>query len=208
MRSRLVQCESTVLYMSNLIVQNNGDLLEAELGTIDEVQSVTGKEEINRRWNGSLTDLDIKKLYIDAMNEMKTKFQSGVLNMKQIAATNEVTVETQSLLGRKSFEVLGLRIGDKNSVQTFEVLKGWEVAGNMTAEQDNAMKDLAEDSQIRMIQGILGVFGYTAEQAALSYNVSAEDVKFLLQLPTFGTELESNFERVDSTTHSGTEDSG
>ena len=208
MRSRLQQCESTVLYMVNLMVQNNEDTVEAELGTIDEVHSVTGKEEINGRWNGSLTDLDIKKLYIDVMNEMKTKFQSGVLNMEQIAATNEVTVETQSLLGRKSLEVLGLRIGDKNSVQTFEVLKGWEVAGNMTAEQDSAMQVLAEDSQIRMIQGLLGVFGYTAEQAALSYNVSAEDVKFLLQLPTFGTELESNFERVDSTTNSGTEDSG
>ena len=81
----------------------------------------------------------------------------------------------------------------------------------MTAEQDKAMQVLAEDSQIRMIQGILGVFGFTAEQAALSYNVSAEDVKFLLQLPTFGTELEregSNFKRLDSTTISGTEDSG
>ena len=152
--------------------------------------------------------LDIKKLYIDVMNDMKVKFQNGDLNQDQKIAATGVITETQSLLGQKSFEVLGLQIGDMTSVQIFEVLKGWKDAGNMTEEQSAAMQDLAEDTQVRMIQGILGVFGYTAEQAALSYNVSAEDVKFLLQLPTFGTELESNFERVDSTTNSGTEDSG
>ena len=207
MRSRLQQCESTVLYMANLIVQNNQEAVEAELGTIDGGQSGTGKdakEEINRRWNGSLTDLDIKKLYIDVRNDMKIKFQRSNLTREQIVATTEVIDKTQSLLGRKSFEVLGLRIGERSSAQTFEVLHDWHEAENMTAEQDKAMQDLAEDTQIRMIQGLLGAFGYTAEQAALSYNVSAEDVKLLLQLPTFGTELG----RKDSTTNSGTEDSG
>ena len=85
---------------------------------------------------------------------------------------------------------MGLHIGDRNSVQIFEVLKGWKLAGNMTAEQDNAMQDLAVDTQVRMIQGILGVFGYTPEQAALNYNVSAEDLRLLLQRPTFGSDWE------------------
>merc|ERR1719239_1742092 len=40
-----------------------------------------------------------------------------------------------------------------------------------------------------MIQGILGVFGFTIDQAALNYNVSAEDVRLLLQRPTFGSEV-------------------
>jgi len=99
-----------------------------------------------------------------------------------------VIVETQSLLGQKSFEVLGLQIGDRNSVQIFEVLKGWKEAGNMTAQQDKAMQDLAEDTQVRMIQGILGVFGFTPEQGAQSFNVSAEDLRLLLQRPTFGSD--------------------
>ena len=58
----------------------------------------------------------------------------------------------------------------------------------MTTQQDNAMQDLAEDTQVRMIQGILEVFGYTAEQGAQNYNVSAEDLRLLLQRPTFGSE--------------------
>ena len=50
------------------------------------------------------------------------------------------------------------------------------------------MQDLAEDTQVRMIQGILEVFGYTVEQGAQNYNVSAEDLRLLLQRPTFGSE--------------------
>merc|ERR1719234_2132057 len=123
------------------------------------------------------------------MNDMKTKFQSGDLNQDQKVAATVVITETQTLLGQKSFEVLGLQIGERNSVQIFEVLKGWKEAGNMTAEQDTAMQDLAEDTQVRMIQGILGVFGFTADQAAVNYNVSAEEVRLLLQRPTFGSEV-------------------
>merc|ERR1719233_1389703 len=133
--------------------------------------------------------LDIKNLYIDVMNDMKTKFQSGDLNQDQKIAATGVITETQTLLGQKSFEVLGLQIGDRNSVQIFEVLKGWKEAGNMTSEQDTAMQDLAEDTQVRMIQGILGVFGFTIDQAALNYNVSAEEVRLLMQRPTFGSEV-------------------
>jgi len=35
-----------------------------------------------------------------------------------------------------------------------EVLEGWREAGNMTAEQDNALQDLAKDTKVRMIQGL------------------------------------------------------
>ena len=41
---------------------------------------------------------------------------------------------------------------------------------------------------MRIIQGILGVFGYTAEAAASNYNVSVEDVDRLLKKPTFGSD--------------------
>ena len=91
------------------------------------------------------------------------------------------------MLGQESFKVLGLQIGDKTSVQIFEVLKGWKEAGNITAGQENAMEELAEVTQVGMIRGILGVFGYTPEQAAQRYNVSAEDLRLL---PTFGSHFE------------------
>merc|ERR1719180_605128 len=142
-----------------------------------------------RQADETAVTLDIKKLYIDVMNDMKTKFQSGDLNQDQKVAATVVITETQTLLGQKSFEVLGLQIGERNSVQIFEVLKGWKEAGNMTVEQDTAMQDLAEDTQVRMIQGILGVFGFTADQTAVNYNVSAEEVRLLLQRPTFGSEV-------------------
>ena len=120
------------------------------------------------------------------MNDMKVKFQNGDLNQDQKIAATGVITDTQDLLGRKSFEVLGLQIGDRNSAQIFEVLKDWKEAGNMTAGQNNAMESLAEDAQVRMIQGILGVFGYTPEQGAQSYNVSTGDLRLLLQRRTFG----------------------
>jgi len=214
-RSELQQCESTVLYMGNLMVQSNQVTSERQnlVYHIVEVESENikeAKEEINRQqWNDSLIDLDIKQLYIDVMNDMKVKFQNGDLNQDQKIAATRVITETQSLLGQESFEVLGLQVGDRNSVQIFEVLKGWKEAGNMTSQQNSAMQDLAEDTQVRMIQGILGVFGYTPEQAAQSYNVSVEDFRLFLQRPTFGSDLErgeSNFEHRDS--RSGNERSG
>lgn len=199
-RSELQQCESNVLHMGNLMVLSNQvtpkrqSLVEAESENIKEA-----KEEINRQqWNDSL--IDMKQLYTDVMNDMKVKFQNRDLNQDQKIAATGVITETQALLGQKSFEVLGLQIGDRNSVQIFEVLKGWKEAGNMTSQQNSAMQDLAEDTQVRMIQGILRVFKYTPEQAAQSYNVSAEDVRLLLQRPTFGSDLDYSgidYSRID-----------
>merc|ERR1719431_1193389 len=58
----------------------------------------------------------------------------------------------------------------------------------MTEEQNTAMQDLAEDTQIRMIQGILGVFGYTAARAAAEYGVPEAEMAELLARPSFGTD--------------------
>jgi uncharacterized membrane protein len=165
--------------------------------------------QVSRRRKRQVETLafEVKKLYIDVMNDMKKKFQTGDLNQNQKVAATGVITETQTLLGQKSFEVLGLQIGDRNSVQIFDVLKGWKEAGNMTEEQNTAMQDLAVDTQVRMIQGILGVFNYTAEQAALNYNVSADEVRLLLQRPTFGSEVaieEISSEELESSSSSST----
>ena len=51
-----------------------------------------------------------------------------------------------------SLEVLGLDVGQRTSVEVFTILKAFKEAGNMTEEEDREMEDLAEDTQVRMIQ--------------------------------------------------------
>ena len=74
----------------------------------------------------------------------------------------------------------------------------------MTDEQNTAMQDLAEDTQVRMIQGILGVFGYTPEVAARNYNVSEGEARLLLQRPTFGSQRDETSDAVFSSTSTTT----
>jgi len=131
--------------------------------------------------------VEIKKIYVDVMNDMKTKFDNGDMSSEQKVAATTVITETQTLLGVRSFEVLGLQVGDRNSAEVFAVLKEYKESGNMTEEQNTAMQDLAEDTQVRMIQGILGVFGYTAARAAAEYGVPEVEMEELLARPSFGT---------------------
>ena len=112
-------------------------------------------------------ELEVKRLYIDVMNDMKNKFQNGDLNSEQKIGATEVIVETQALLGKLSLEVLGLDVGQRNPVEVFEILKAFKEAGNMTERQNSAMEDLAEDTQVRMIQDILKVFQFIPERAAI-----------------------------------------
>merc|ERR1719430_1928935 len=94
--------------------------------------------------------VEIKKIYVDVMNDMKKKFDNGDMSSDQKVAATTVITETQTLLGVKSFEVLGLEVGVKNSAEVFAVLKEYKESGNMTEEQNTAMQDLAEDTQVRM----------------------------------------------------------
>merc|ERR1712013_193214 len=130
----------------------------------------------------------VKNIYVKVMNDVKTKYDSGELSSKQKVAATAWISETQNLLGVKSFEVLGMEVGNKTTVEIYKVLKEAKESGNMTDEQDTAMQDLAIGTQVRIIQGILGVFGYTVEAAASNYNVSVEDVNRLLKKPTFGSD--------------------
>ena len=133
--------------------------------------------------------VELKQLYINVMNDMKEKFQGGEMNSQQKKGATEVIVETQNLLGKFSLQVLGLDVGNRNYAQIFNVLKGFKEAGNMTEEQDTAMQKLAEQTQVRMIQGILKVFGFSAERAAKEYNVPLPEMELLLQHPTFQSDF-------------------
>ena len=106
MRRKLHQCETTILYMSNLMVKCN-QVKSETLVEAESSENINEAKEDIRHKNGSLIGLDIVKLYRDVMNDMKIKFQSGELNQDQKIACKRVIIETQSLLGQKSFEVLG-----------------------------------------------------------------------------------------------------
>ena len=55
---------------------------------------------------------EVKKVYIDVMNDMKTKFEADGLTSEQKVAATKVITETQAKLGTFSFNVLGLERGD------------------------------------------------------------------------------------------------
>jgi len=131
------------------------------------------------------SEIVVKDLYIDVMNDMKAKFESGALSNEQKTAATEVITETQVLLGEHSFNVLGLERGSRGSQEVFRILKQYKESGNMTAEQDLAMQKLAEDTQVRMVQGIIRVFNYTNEEAAATYKVPVAQIIRLLARPTF-----------------------
>ena len=56
----------------------------------------------------------------------------------------------------------------------------------MTEEEDREM----EETRVRMIQGILKVFGMIPERAAVEYNVALHQMRLLLQRPTFQSDSE------------------
>lgn len=127
----------------------------------------------------------MQKVYIGVMNDMKTKFDKRELSSEQKTATTRVIVETQALLATHSFRVLGLERGHLTSREVFAVLMAHREAGNMTAEQNSAMDNLSEVTQIHMVQGIIDVFDYTPEEAASKYGTGLPEMISLLHRPTF-----------------------
>merc|ERR1719233_2263252 len=108
-----------------------------------------------RRRRQADTDLDIKTIYSLVMQDMKTK------------ATRVIT-ETQKLLGDTSFTVLGLERGDRSQNEVLAVLAEYKKAENMTEGQNTAIKKLAVDTQVRMIQELVGVLNLTASGLGLT----------------------------------------
>ena len=87
----------------------------------------------------------VKNFYVQVMNDVKVKHDSGELSPDQKATAKTWIQETQDLLGVKSFEVLGLEVGNKSSVE----IKEWKESGNMTYDQESAMQDLGIDTQVK-----------------------------------------------------------
>ena len=113
--------------------------------------------------------------------------------------------ETRAKLGTFSTNGLGLGQSNRTSQEVPAVLREYKQSGNMTGEQNTAMQDLAKDTQILMIQGIVNVFNYTVEEAAGEYNVSTDEMSALLKRPTFSSLVieersDEDFENILSST--------
>jgi len=112
--------------------------------------------------------LDIKTIYGLVMQDMKTKFDAKELTDDQKTEATRVITETQKLLGDTSFTVLGLERGDKSQSEVLAVLAEYKEAENMTESQNTEIKKLAVDTQVRMIQELVGVLNLTASDLGLT----------------------------------------
>merc|ERR1712002_435602 len=95
-------------------------------------------------------------------------------------ATRVIT-ETQKMLGDTSFSVLGLERGDKSQSEVLKVLAVYRDAGNMTEAQNNAIKKLAVDTQVRMIQELVGVLNLSASDLGMT----PEQMEIIMARHTF-----------------------
>ena len=121
------------------------------LGDIESFFKVAASERYVLQ-RGRRQASEMQKVYIGVMNDMKTKFDKRELSSEQKTATTRVISETQARLATHSFRVLGLERGQLTSREVFALLMAHREAGNMTAEQNSAMDNLSEITQIHMVQ--------------------------------------------------------
>merc|ERR1712240_569369 len=121
-----------------------------------------------RRRRQAGADVDYKTIYTLVMNDMKAKFDAQELTNDQKTAATRIITETQKLLGDTSFAVLGLERGDKSQAEVLAVLAEYKDSGNMTQNQNNQVKKLAVDTQVRMIQELVDVLGLSASDLGLT----------------------------------------
>ena len=131
---------------------------------------------------------EFQKVYSDVMADMKTKFDNNDMTSEQKTEATNLITAAQEMLGTDSFDMLGLDKGRNTSREVLAVLAEFKESDKMTAEQKEAIQDLAEDTQVLMIQGIVNVFNYTVEEAAGEYNVTVAGMAALLKRPTFASQ--------------------
>merc|ERR1740137_34476 len=112
---------------------------------------------------------------------MKTKFDAKELTDIQKTEATKVITETQKMLGDTSFAVLGLERGDKSQSEVLAVLAEYKDAGNMTIDQNTQVQKLAVDTQVRMIQELVGVLNLSATDLELT----AEQLDIIMARHTF-----------------------
>ena len=85
------------------------------------------------------------------MDDMKSKFDRGNLTDIQKQEATRIISETQRLLGDSSLAVLGLERGNLSQNEVLAVLAAYKEAGNMTESQNTDIRQLAVDTQVRIL---------------------------------------------------------
>merc|ERR1719466_285306 len=134
-----------------------------------------------RRRRQADAGLDIKTIYSLVMQDMKTKFDAKELTDEQKTEATKVITDTQKMLGDTSFAVLGLERGERTQSEVLAVLAEYKDAGNMTEEQNSQVQKLAVDTQVRMIQELVGVLGLSAT----NLDVTEEQLEVIMARHTF-----------------------
>ena len=127
------------------------ETFDEALGDIESFFKVVASERYVLQ-RGRRQASEMQKVYIGVMNDVKTKFDKRELSSGQKTAITRVISETQALLATHSFRVLGLEEGQLSSREVFAVLMAHREAANMTSEQNSAMDNLSEVTQIHMVQ--------------------------------------------------------
>merc|ERR1719186_1643572 len=126
-------------------------------------------------------DIDYKNVYTIIMEDMKAKLDAKELTDSQKMEATKVITDTQKMLGDTSFAVLGLERGEKTRSEVLSVLAEYKDAGNMTEEQNSQVQKLAVDTQVRMIQELVGVLGLSAT----NLDVTEEQLEVIMARHTF-----------------------
>ena len=163
--------------------------LRTTYSTVPDRSDIMGKRFVDFTVLSQLHNL--RPFTFNVMSNMKTRFEADALTSEQKVKATKVITETHAKLGTFSFNVLGLEQGDRTNQEVFAMLNEYKESGNLTSEQNTSMQDLAQDTQILMIQGIINILNYTA----------------LLELPAFGSTIsttveEANLEELDFLTTS------
>ena len=106
---------------------------------------------------------DLQSIYRLIMEDMKNKFDAGLLTDKHKADVTRVISETQSMLADHSFAVLRPEKGEPSQQEILKILSAYRSSGNMTKEQTLAMQNLAIDTQVKMVQELLPILGLGPE---------------------------------------------
>ena len=102
--------------------------------------------------------MDYKEIYNKVMANLSSQFINNQLSQTQKTEVTQIIKNTQSKLDGDTFRVLGLDRGNKTHAEVLQTLQQYRDSGNMTAEQNQEIQQLAVDTQVSII--IYHLFGH------------------------------------------------
>ena len=112
--------------------------------------------------------VDYKDIYNKVMANLSSQFINNQLSQTQKTEVTQIIKNTQSKLDGDSFRVLGLDRGNKTQAEVLQTLQQYRDSGNMTAEQNQEIQQLAVDTHVHMIRRLVPLLGLDHEALGLT----------------------------------------